>query len=49
MSTAQPQVIYAISQNIWHMTEGPCLDNEFITVDDVFIIQSHFSFENYES
>jgi hypothetical protein len=40
---------YTIPQNIWHPTEGSCLDNEFITADDVFIITSHFSFENYES
>jgi hypothetical protein len=40
---------YAISQNIWHVTEGPCLDNEFLTVDDAFIIPSRFSFGNYES
>jgi hypothetical protein len=41
--------IYTISQNIWRLTEGPCLDNEFLTADDAFIIPSQFSFGNYES
>jgi hypothetical protein len=36
--------IYTISQNIWRLIEGPCLDNEFITADDAFIIPSKFSF-----